>query len=240
MLLAAHLLAVFLVVVGPIWDYFETRPLKAHPSPQRRLRYYRITIIWLWVATFVACWVNGLGDLTTLRGLGIRAEWLQQRPWAWWLLSSLVVLFVLVQMVLPVLQVSIKYRNREFLEPRHLQPLRFFLPASSLERRWFAALCVTAGFCEELLFRGFLLRYLHTSPWHFGLAWASLLAALVFGSHHFYQGVKGFVSTSIGGLIFTLILLLTGSLWAGIAFHAATDLSLLLYWRPKPASDSTA
>lgn len=74
---------------------------------------------------------------------------------------------------------SIKYRNRPFLEPRQLERLRFFLPSSSLERRWFAALSITAGFCEELLFRGFLLRYLHTSPLHLGLVWATLAAALV-------------------------------------------------------------
>ena len=238
-LLAAHLLAFLLVVVGPVWDYFDTRSLKAHPSPQLRLRYYRQTSVWLWIATGVACWASGVGALLTTRGIGIHAAWMVRHGWVWWLLVGLVSLVVLLQLALPVIQVSVKYRNRAFLEPRQFEPLRFFLPSSSLERRWFAALSLTAGFCEELLFRGFLLRYLHTAPFHLGFGWAALAAALVFGTYHFYQGVKGFISTSIGGLIFTAILLVTGSLWAGMIYHAAADLSLLLYWRPKPtASDA--
>ncbi len=239
-LLATHLLAFFLIVVGPTWDYFDTRPLKANPSPQARLRYYRQTFAWLWIATGVAVWASGFGALFTVRGLGVHAVWLDRHSWPWWLLVVLVSLVVLLQLVLPVIQVSVKYRNRPFLEPRQLEPLRFFLPSSSLERHWFAALSVTAGFCEELLFRGFLLRYLHNSPLHLGLAWATVAAALVFGTHHLYQGVKGFISTSVGGLVFTAILLVTGSLSLGMVYHAATDLSILLYWRPKPARGGPA
>ncbi|MGA2746621.1 MAG: CPBP family intramembrane glutamic endopeptidase [Candidatus Sulfotelmatobacter sp.] len=239
-LLITHLLAFFLVVVGPVWDYIDTRSLKAHPSPQLRLRYYRQTFVWLWIAAGVACWVSGVGALLTTRGIGIHAAWMERHGWAWWLAVVLVSLVVLLQLVLPVIQVSVKYRNRAFLEPRQLELLRFFLPSSDLERRWFAALSVTAGLCEELLFRGFLLRYLHTSPLHLGLVWAALAAALVFGTHHIYQGVKGFISTSIGGLIFTAILLVTGSLRAGMVYHAASDLSVLLYWRPKPVASDAA
>jgi len=42
------------------------------------------------------------------------------------------------------------------------------------------------------------------------------------------------ISTTILGLIFTAMLLVTGSLWIGMGCHAAIDMSLLLYWRPKP------
>lgn len=234
-LVAAHLLAFFLIVVGPIWDYIDTRPLKAQPSPQRRLRYYRQTSVWLWIATGVACWACGFDAIFTVRGIGIHADWMERHSWIWWVLAVLVTLVVLLQLVLPVIQVSIKYRKRPFLEPRQLESLRFFLPSSRVERRWFAALSVTAGVCEELLFRGFLVRYLHASALHLGLGWAALAAAVCFGTHHLYQGPKGFISTSVGGLIFTAILLVTGSLLAGMIYHAAVDLSILLYWRPKPA-----
>lgn len=230
-----NLLALYLVVVGPVWDYFDTRPLKAHPSRKGRLRYYRQTILWLWIATAAACWAESFTALFTLRGLEIHPVWLHEHRWGWRLLTILVVLFVLAQLILPVVQVGVKYRKRPYFEPRQLEPLRFFLPSSPLERRWFVPLSITAGFCEELLFRGFLLRYLHTAPLRLGLVWAILISAVVFGAHHFYQGFKGFVSTSIGGLIFTAILLLTGSLLAGMVFHVAADLSVLLYWRPKPA-----
>jgi uncharacterized protein len=232
--IAADLVALFLVVLGPVWDYVESRPLRAAPSGALRMRYYVRTIVWLWVATGAAVWAVGFSSLMTLRGIGIQVEWLKRYGWVWWVLAVLLAAIVMVQLVLPVLQVSMKYRDREFLEPKQLVPLRFFLPATPNERGWFVVLCVTAGICEEVLFRGFLMRYLYNSPLQLGLLPAILVAAMVFGTHHFYQGVKGFVSTSIGGFIFAGILLVTGSLWAGMVYHAAADLSLLMYWRPRP------
>lgn len=165
--------------------------------------------------------------------MGVSDLWLHQHRWAWYALAGLALLAVVVQLVLPIVQVSVQYRKREYLEPKQFEPLRFFLPAGTVERQWFAALSVTAAFTEELLFRGFLLRYLHTSPMHLPFLWAALISAVVFGAHHFYQGFAGFVSATVTGVIFTIMLLITGSLWAGMAFHAAIDMSLLLYWRPR-------
>jgi membrane protease YdiL (CAAX protease family) len=234
MQLVDHILAVLLVFVSPIWDWLDTRALRANPTREGRLRYYKQTIIILSVAAVVACWAHGIQSFLTLRGLGIHEPLLERHSWLWWLLTVLVVLAVLIQWALPVTQILVKYRKLPFLEMQQLQPLRFVLPASPVERRWYAVMSVTAAFCEELLVRGFLLRYLHTSPFHLGLGLAVLVAAVVFGANHIYQGIKGAIVTGVTGLIFTSILLVTGSLWAGILFHAVTNLSVLLYWRPKP------
>jgi membrane protease YdiL (CAAX protease family) len=67
-----------------------------------------------------------------------------------------------------------------------------------------------------------------------------LTSALIFGAHHLCQGRQGFLSTAILGLVFTAVLLITGSLWAGMVYHAAIDLSILLYWRPKPGATVAA
>jgi uncharacterized protein len=214
---------------------FRHSILESTPQWTARLKYYRQTAACLWIAAGIACWTEGFGKIVTLHGLGIRAGWLQRHLWSRYLLATIVILFVVVQLIVPIVQVSVKYRKRPFLEPRQFEFLRFFLPASTVERRWFAALSITAGFCEELLFRGFLLQYLHTSPLHLPFVWAALISALIFGAHHLYQGRQGFLSTAIFGLVFTAVLLVTGSLWAGMVCHAAIDLSILLYWRPKPA-----
>ena len=232
-IVAQHLLMVFLVFAGPVWDFFDTQALKTNPSSAARLGYYRRTMLWLWTAACVAIWTTGWGSLYTLRGLGIRVSWLEAHRWAWWVGVALIAMLVLLQLVLPVGQVILKYRKRPHLEPRQLERLRFFLPATVLERRWFAGLSVSAGFCEELLFRGFLLRYLHTWPLQLGLAWAIPAAAIVFGAHHLYQGKSGVFSTALGGVVFTAILLVSGSLLAGMIYHALADVSLLLYWRPR-------
>jgi membrane protease YdiL (CAAX protease family) len=232
-----HLLVLWLVFVSPVWDWFDTRVLKGNPTPQRRLRYYKQTIAILVIAAGVACWTHGLHSLLTLHGLGIEEPLLQRRSWLWWLLLVFVLLAVFVQWALPVTQILVKYRKLRYLEMQQLQPLRFVLPASPLQRRWYAALGVAAACSEELLVRGFLLRYLHTSPFHLGLGLAVLVTAVVFGANHIYQGIKGAIVTGVTGLIFTAILLVSGSLWPAMLFHALTNLSVLVYWRPKPAEN---
>lgn len=234
------MLALFLVVVWPVWDYYATSRLRAHADGSARLHYYRKTAALLWISACIACWAEGFGRLVTLHGLGIGTAWLHEHRWIWYGLVVLMGLTVVVQLIVPVVQASVKYRNRAFLEPKQFQSLRFFLPHGIAERRWFAALGVTAGVTEELLFRGFLLRYLHTSPMHLPLIWAAVFSALIFGMHHLYQGWRGVIGAAVAGLIFTAALLVTGSLWVGMAYHAAVDLSLLLYWRPRPAGGVSA
>ena len=129
--IAANLLALFLVVAAPVWDYFATQSLKAHSGGTARLDYYRHTAAWLWIASGVACWTEGFGTLVTLHGLGIGATWLHRHPWSRILMANIVILFALVQLVVPVVQVSVKYRKRPFLEPKQFESLRFFLPAST-------------------------------------------------------------------------------------------------------------
>lgn len=79
---------------------------------------------------------------------------------------------------------------------------------------------LTAGFCEELLFRGFLLWVLQPLV---GLWMAVALSALLFGVAHAYQGTAGIIRTGIAGLAFTAIVLVTRSLWPAIVLHVVVD-----------------
>ncbi len=229
-----NILVVALVFVSPVWDWLDTRSLQKNPTSRKRLRYYKQTIFLLATGAAVACWSHGIGAFLTLRSLGIQEPLLETRSWLWWLLLGFVVAAIVLQWALPVSQILIKYRNLRYLEMKQLQPLRFVLPASRAERRWYIALSITAACSEEILVRGFLFRYLHTSPFQMGLWVTILITAVVFGANHIYQGLKGAIVTGVTGLVFTAILLVTGSLWPGMVFHAITNLTILLYWRPKP------
>jgi membrane protease YdiL (CAAX protease family) len=105
--------------------------------------------------------------------------------------------------------------------------LAFFLPGTDSEILWYGAVAVTAGICEEVLYRGFLLRYLAIKPWHIPMLTAVLIAAFAFGSAHLYQGVSGSISTGIGGLLFAGLFLGTGAPLVPILFHAALDLIMI-------------
>jgi membrane protease YdiL (CAAX protease family) len=95
------------------------------------------------------------------------------------------------------------------------------LPSTPIERVAFAGVALTAGFCEEVLYRGFLLYALDgviASPWI-----SLVLAAIAFGVGHAYQGRRGIVLTAILGVVFGLLYRFGGSLWPGIVLHAAID-----------------
>ncbi len=80
---------------------------------------------------------------------------------------------------------------------------------------------VTAGCCEELLYRGFLIWYLnHWCPPVISL----LLSCTAFGLAHYYQGLSGILKTGIVGLLMGFVYLLTETLlWPALA-HVLIDL----------------
>ena len=94
------------------------------------------------------------------------------------------------------------------------------LPHTRTELYWFGGVSLTAGFCEEFLYRGYFVWVF--SPW---LGWwgAAALSLLFFATGHLYQGWNGVLRTAIIGAIFTLVVAIFGSLWPGIALHALVD-----------------
>ena len=103
--------------------------------------------------------------------------------------------------------------------------VRMILPATVREARAFAGVSITAGICEEVLYRGYLLWYLQS----LGLGPGAVVVAIVaFGITHAFQGIRGMVGTGVMGAVFMGLYLLTGSLVAPIVFHATVDLANFL------------
>jgi membrane protease YdiL (CAAX protease family) len=102
------------------------------------------------------------------------------------------------------------------------------LPRTAGERRLFAVVGVTAGICEEWLYRGFFLAVVAAATGG-PPAWALVLgAAGAFGLAHAYQGPAGVVSTGLLGGGMAVMYLQTGSLLLPVVLHALIDLRFLL------------
>ena len=102
-----------------------------------------------------------------------------------------------------------------------LKPLRALVPHTAEEYRRFVPLCFTAGFCEELLFRGYLVWVLQ----HWLGLWAASGASMVsFGLAHAYQGRQFGVRAFFTGVAMGVLALATGSLLPGMVLHALVDL----------------
>jgi membrane protease YdiL (CAAX protease family) len=95
------------------------------------------------------------------------------------------------------------------------------LPQSTAELRPFLALAVTAGICEEFIYRGFAMAVFTRA----GLAsWGVVLASSVlFGLAHLYQGRGGFLGTMILGTLFGIARIGYDSIVPVVLWHIAVD-----------------
>jgi membrane protease YdiL (CAAX protease family) len=220
--MAKHLIAIFLVVAVPIWDHFETKRLKSSSDPRVKIQSYQKTVGWLWAGSVVACIVLGLRTVLTIHRDASEASWLPG--------SGFIVGFIgaaLVALFLPIFLMMRSETTRARIA-KSLENLNFILPKTAEERRWFVLVAITAGMCEEILYRGFLIHYFRELPVSIGLIGALILSSCVFGFAHLYQGVVGIVQTTILGAIFGLIFIVTGSLLLPMVLHALIDLRILL------------
>ena len=120
-------------------------------------------------------------------------------------------------------------RRKLFAKPKAMEKLRAklafaeaLLPHTAKERKVFMLLSVTAGVCEEIIFRGFVLWYF--AVW-VGPVWSAILSSAVFGFGHIYLSLAHVPRTALFGLFAALLVLATGSLWPAIIIHAFVDLN---------------
>jgi hypothetical protein len=93
---------------------------------------------------------------------------------------------------------------------------------------------VTAGVCEEIAYRGFLMSYLGG----FGTVPAILLSTLAFGLAHAYMGTAAAVRAGLIGLLVAVLYRVTGSLWAPMLLHAVADVTSGMMARLSLGSES--
>ena len=119
------------------------------------------------------------------------------RRWGdFWRDVGIALLFwLVVGAVLATLSFSLRFSGME--------AAKFMLPETAREVAVFVLLALTAGFCEEIIFRGYLQRQF--TAWTGNVPAGVVLQAAVFGAAHLYQGVKGVIVITIYGAMFGIL-----------------------------------
>lgn len=225
-LLLAHLLILFLIIVVPIRGAQRYRMLMRSIArrPELRATFY--------VQGMLGQWLMLLPLLIIIPGLGWSWQFIGlQGPidsWVTTLCNIVAALLVLA------CYAQVFYIHRASRTPDGLAQLRqsmsgplHMLPRIPKERALWVLLSLTAGICEEILYRGFLPAYLnHIFP-DVPFFLAIVIAAALFGIGHLYQKLSGVLGTGLVGLVFGLLYLFTGSLLLSMIVHALFDLRLL-------------
>lgn len=213
-------------VALPAWDYLVWWPALERrflEDPARaRLHLWRSAIAYPWTLVGLATVLSVLQQrsMTTL---------LLSAPGGWrsWLALCLIALLVLYY-AQAVAAVRRDVATRAAVAAQFTGELANVLPRTAGELTWFCGVAVTAGVCEELLYRGIFIWTL--SPW---LGWwgAAALSLVTFALGHAYQGRSGILRTATVGAVFTALVALLDSLWPAMVLHALLDLgSGVLAW----------
>src|SRR5436190_8400267 len=207
---------VALIAIGLIIDSFVLWPKflrrsEAEPAGAR---------VWVWSRAIVLLW--------TLVAAGVALWMLEQRSWTelrlvaphGWRIPGTIGLLLAVAIFYGRSVATIARARRSNKRIKLAQDAARRAPHTRTELAWWMALSVSAGICEEFIFRGYLIWVLQPA---LGLWFAAAASLVVFAAAHAYQGAQGVVTVGVVGGVFTLIVLVFGSLVPGIAVHMLAD-----------------
>lgn len=227
-----HLFVVSLVVV-PIVEVRYDRRLKQYTSSERRMAWYRLNIIVLCILAVVALALAYPVNIFVQANRGSVATWLGAHKVASLGATAFAVAFTALTLA-QGFKAAID-RTFRLRIAKAMRSVRFMLPVTGRERQWWILVSLSAGVCEEILYRGFATQYFSGSlgtTISLGTVGAWLTASLFFGFAHAYQGVAGIVRSGLAGLLLGAIAILSGGLLISIVLHFLFDVQLLWMYRP--------
>ncbi|MBS1840593.1 MAG: CPBP family intramembrane metalloprotease [Acidobacteria bacterium] len=205
-----------LIVIVPWRGWARLQRLLALPyiSSRDRILLYLTSITTQWIITALVAWRS------FARGLSLRQLGLNFKP-----TLELLLIGILGGILISVahwfnLRRVGRSKNPAVDKIRALAAKIF--PHSNQEAFVFCGLAVTAGICEEFLYRGFVFAALS----HLSVpAWAILfISSVMFGLAHAYQGRSGMIGTLLLGTVFGSVRILYDSLVPIVFWHAAVDI----------------
>jgi uncharacterized protein len=184
-----------------------------HVSSMERLVLYASTIAFQWLAVAAVGWRAWVHGFTAFQlGLNLQDQ------------TRLLAVGIVGAATIATLQwLNLRRVGRVPVERRG--PLQAvaerILPQTTEEMFPYLALAITAGLCEEFLYRGFTMAVLSRLGMQ---AWAVvLLSSIFFGLAHSYQGRGGVIVTLLMGLGLGASRMAYDSLVPAILWHTAID-----------------
>jgi membrane protease YdiL (CAAX protease family) len=210
----ARVFLLLLAVPLPVLAIAQMRMLGDQELP--RLPVYVSTSISLWFLTIAAIAVSAYSGFTAAL-IGLRP--VLMRPLLCWTVFGLATALAL-------------YAFSRHFNVKESPLLNQLLPRTRTERLAFVFVSLTAGVCEEIVFRGFLIAAL--TPVFGTIVPAVVASCILFGVLHSYQGIVGGVRAGILGLALAIPFAVTGSLLPSMIAHTLIDVVAGLWLMSEP------
>ncbi len=208
------------LLIVSIWGAFHNQltewPNTLSKPHMRVFLYAQILVLqWLW-AGYV--WIGIRRSGTSLRNLVDDSEWTALR----WLR------YLGIGMIAWIAWMVISSGLASVLRPdmEQLRSVQAMLPHTPLERVLWVGFALTAGFCEELVYRGYLLKQFKALA---GSTLAAIvLQALVYALAHLVLPAPMELSVGLLGVLLGVLAVWQKSLVPGMILHVGVGLAALL------------
>jgi membrane protease YdiL (CAAX protease family) len=204
-----EIILIGMILLFPIIDLINNK----FKSSNKNIEYIKIAVS-LWVPTIFLIYLSYTNNLSVLSfNYIITANWQN-------ILSFALLLLAVVYLVALSRTIKVNAQLRSEVAEK-FQPFMDLMPETKSQVLMFTLLVsVSAGICEELIFRAYLYSLLDT---YLGVPWAIILSSIVFGFWHIYLGWQEVVRTSIMGGIFCAVYIFTGNIIIPIILHIFID-----------------
>jgi membrane protease YdiL (CAAX protease family) len=192
-------------------------------TEKKKCKDYFQTIIWLWAMVLVVFMMCFIGEIS-LKNIGFQQISFNYSFWftaVVLLVNGLLLVYSLYILIFSL--ASAKFRETA-LKEAHSGTI-MVLPRSKKEQTLYFFVALSAGVCEEIVFRGFLLFLILAIFPDIPIYFAAIIPCVLFGISHLYQGLGGVIWTAVIGAIYMFLFIVTDSLIPGILLHFFFDFS---------------
>jgi membrane protease YdiL (CAAX protease family) len=211
-----HLFFILIAIVIPVLSLLRGQvnmeEIRLTVSDKKKFYLANAGVLWIGAIMVFVLWLLALRPLEEM---GFRSPILDL------LVMSLTGLFVVAYVIETYTELSREGNEDEILKSAA------FLPQNKEELGYFMILAISAGICEEIVYRGFLVNYLMAVIDDRILAFnvAVIFPAVIFGIVHMYQGIKSVLKIAIMSLLFSTIFIFSESLLIVVLLHAGVDIA---------------
>jgi len=183
-----------------------------------RMKLYVSTIAMEWLLVLFIVWGLRRNKQTTVSAL-VGGRWTTVESF----LIDIVVAFgfwIVVAMVLAGIGFALHMADLSKVKDME-QRIGSMLPDGRTEIITWLCLCATAGFCEEVIFRGYFQKQFGIL---LGSVWGGIaVQAMIFGGSHAYEGWRQMIRIAVFGFMFGVLAWWRKSLRPGMMAHFAQD-----------------
>lgn len=198
-----------LIILFPIVDLINEK----FKSTNKNVEFVKIAFF-LWIPTlFLACLFY------TEKLSVVKLDYMVEFNWQNILSISLIVLAI-SYLVLLIKSIKTTEKLRVEVVNKFEQYIEIMPVTKSQALIFILLVSVSAGICEELIFRAYLFTFIDA---YIGTIGAIFLSSIIFGFWHIYLGWHDVLRTSIMGVIFCGVYLFTGNIIIPIILHIFID-----------------